>query len=92
MGECGGLGQEEVGDDQQIERAQPPLDATRIGRGDGDVGAEDQQPANAVTLAHRRQHLERRLAGARQVLFSMRHTAAMWRRASGSSIRRYPGS
>ena len=26
--------------------------------------------ANAVALAHRRQHLERRLAGARQVLFS----------------------
>ena len=68
MRERRGLGQEEVRHHQQVERGQPRLDASRVRRRHGDVRPEHQERAHAAGFAHRRQHLEGRLAGARQLL------------------------
>ncbi len=50
VGQRRGLRQEEVGHHQEIERAQPLADASRVGRRDGDVRAEHEQRAHAAGL------------------------------------------
>ena len=62
VGDRGGLGQEEVGHDQQVERAQPFLNTVRVRRGHDDVRADDQERADTVLATEGLEQFERRLA------------------------------
>ena len=65
-GEFGGLGQEDVGHDQEIQRPQPVDHPVHVGRGYGDVRGQDEQRPHAPGGAHPVEHLEGGEPGLRQ--------------------------
>ena len=66
VGHLRGLGEEEVGDGQEVERGQPRLDVVRRRRRDQRVEAHDEQGADAAVGAAALEQLVGRLAGAGQ--------------------------
>ena len=67
VGELGGLGEEDVGDDQQVQRGEPVAHPVDVGRGDDDVGGQHQQRPHAAGGAQPVEHLERRQPRAGQL-------------------------
>ena len=89
VGERRGLGQHDVGDDQQVERVEPRGDVAGVGRGDDEVGAEDQQRPRAAVGARARRAARTPTAPGRAGTPAVTpHTPATCARAAGSSILR----
>ena len=65
VGNRRGLREEEVGDDQQVERLKALLNPIGFRGGHQDVGADDQQGPHAVVATERLEQLEGRLPGTR---------------------------
>ena len=61
------LRQEEVTDDEQVERAQAARDAAGVGCGDDRVGADHEQPAWSVARAERVEQFEGRKSRLREI-------------------------
>ena len=58
VGQLGGLGEEDVGDHQQVQGAEALADPVDVGCGDDDVRGHQQQDAYAARRAHPVEHLE----------------------------------
>ena len=60
VGERGGLGQEDVGDHEQVQRGQPVTHSVHVGGRDDHVGGQHEQGPDAPVGAHPVEHLEGR--------------------------------